>query len=351
MPKVSVIIPIYGVEKYLREAIDSVLNQTLKDLEIILIDDGGKDGCSQIIDEYAQKDDRIITIHKPNGGYGQSCNVGLERATGDYIAIFEPDDYIDKNMYEHLYKIAVENNSDIVKSKFYNNIQTNDYNECFIEKWDDSDIPQNTFKLTECPVILSYHPSIWSCIYKREFIIQNNIRFKEIPGAGWTDNPFFFQTMCLAQRINYLSKAYYYWRRLNESASDDLKDYNLPFDRCKEIHNWLEENNITDEKILLNLYKKEFDYIDVVLGMKKISDFKDCIEKIKIMINRMDENILLKCFFNNKKLLKKYYSLKKNPVNLYKKIQFKRFRQSLIVFKLKKGKKRISILGKTIWKS
>lgn len=104
MPKISVIIPVYGVEKYLKECLDSVLNQSLKDLEIILIDDGGKDNCPQIIDDYAKKDSRIIAIHKPNGGYGQTCNVGLEKATGEYVAIVEPDDYIDSKMYEDFRK-------------------------------------------------------------------------------------------------------------------------------------------------------------------------------------------------------------------------------------------------------
>ena len=123
MSKVSIIVPIYGVEKFLRECVDSILNQSLKDIEIILIDDGGKDNCPQIIDEYAQKDNRIIAIHKQNGGYGQTCNVGLERATGEYVAIVEPDDYIDSKMYEDLYNIACKFNSDIVKSCFYDNLQ------------------------------------------------------------------------------------------------------------------------------------------------------------------------------------------------------------------------------------
>ena len=119
MSKVYVIVPIYGVEQFLEEALDSILNQTLNDLEIILIDDGSKDNCPQIIDEYVQKDSRIIAIHKENGGYGAACNLGLEKASGEYIAIFEPDDYIDPKMYEDLYNIAQANNSDIVKE--YNN--------------------------------------------------------------------------------------------------------------------------------------------------------------------------------------------------------------------------------------
>ena len=102
MPKISVIIPVYNVEKYLRECLDSVINQTLADIEIILVDDGSPDNCPQICDEYALKDNRIKVIHKENGGYGSAMNVGLEKATGEYIGIVEPDDYIDSKMYEDL---------------------------------------------------------------------------------------------------------------------------------------------------------------------------------------------------------------------------------------------------------
>ena len=89
MPKVSIILPIYGVEKYLRQCVDSILSQTLKDIEIILVDDGGKDNCPSICDEYAKKDNRVVVIHKKNTGYGHSINVGIERATSDYIGIIE----------------------------------------------------------------------------------------------------------------------------------------------------------------------------------------------------------------------------------------------------------------------
>ena len=119
MAKVSVIIPIYNVEKYLQECLDSVIDQTLKDIEIILVDDGSPDNCPRICDEYAQKDARIKVIHKENGGYGSAVNRGLEEATGEYIGIVEPDDYIDSDMYEDLYNIAQTNNADIVKSDHY----------------------------------------------------------------------------------------------------------------------------------------------------------------------------------------------------------------------------------------
>ena len=275
MPKVSVIVPIYGVEKYLRECVDSILNQTLKDIEIILIDDGGKDNCPQIIDEYAQKDERIVAIHKANGGYGQTCNVGLERATGEYVAIVEPDDYIDCKMYEDLYNIAKKYESDIVKSCFFDNLQSKQETRVKKTEWKDSIPEDKSFTIKEYPYFLYYHPSIWSCIYKKEFLDKHNIKFVEAPGSGWTDNPFQVQTMCLAEKINYTSKAYYYWRRLNYNESDDLKDYTIPFKRSDEIHKWLHENNIDDENILVNLYKRELEYINIVLGIKNLTNKQD----------------------------------------------------------------------------
>ena len=348
MPKVSVIVPIYGVEKYLKEAINSILNQTLKDIEIILIDDGSKDNCPQIIDEYAAKDSRIIAIHKENGGYGQTCNVGLEKANGEYIAILEPDDYIDENMYNDLYNIAKQYDSDIVKSNFFVNLQSKQENIITENCWD-SNIPENkTFTIKEYPQFLCYHPSIWSCLYKRDFLNNNGIRFVEAPCAGWTDNPFQVQTMCLAKKINYTSNAYYYWRRLNYYESDDLKDYSIPFKRCDEIHQWLEENNFCDEQILSNLYRRELKYIVIVLGMKTIENKQDCYDKIKQMCLRMDENIILKKGLLAKKEKKCYYQFLKHPLKMRFMQLLKRYRKDFIQIHITKREKFIRLFGRNI---
>ena len=117
-PKVSVVIPVYNVETYIRECLDSAIAQTLKDIEIICVDDGSTDGCPQILDEYAQKDDRIKVIHKANSGYGHSMNVGLDAATGEYFAILESDDIIKPNMYEVLYAEAKKHDVDLIKSDY-----------------------------------------------------------------------------------------------------------------------------------------------------------------------------------------------------------------------------------------
>lgn len=104
MAKLSIIVPIYNVEKYLPKCIDSILGQTYKDLELILVNDGSPDNSAKICDEYAQKDDRVIVIHKPNGGVSSARNAGLDRATGQYIGFVDPDDYITSDMYELMIK-------------------------------------------------------------------------------------------------------------------------------------------------------------------------------------------------------------------------------------------------------
>lgn len=344
-PKISVIVPVYNVEKYLRECLDSIINQTLQDIEIILIDDGGKDNCPQIIDEYAQKDDRIIAIHKPNGGYGSAMNVGLSHATGEYIGIVEPDDYIDLNMYEELYNIAKQYNSDIVKSCFYENLQTKQATVINKANWRENIPEDRSFTIKEYPYFLYYHPSIWSCIYKKDFLIKHAIKFVEAPGAGWTDNPFQVQTMCLAEKINYTSKAYYYWRKLNYFESDDLKDYTIPFKRSEEIHKWLEENKIDDDNILVQLFRRELAYVNIVLGMRKISNKSDCYNKIKELIanypNNFDTNKIVR---KNEKLF--FASIKKNPriVRLKKRISM--LRKNLITIRWNKREKRVVLLGR-----
>ena len=349
MTKISVIIPVYGVEKYLSQALDSILNQTLQDIEILLIDDGGKDACPQIIDEYAQKDSRIIAIHKANGGYGHTCNLGLSKATGEYIAILEPDDYIDAKMYEELYNIAKKYNSDVVKSCFFDNLESPQLKKISKSNWKDFIPEDKSFTIYEYPYFLHYHPSIWSCIYKKEFLDKYNIRFIEAPGAGWTDNPFQVQTMCLAERINYTSNAYYYWRRLNYFESDDLKDYTLPFKRSDEIHEWLKNNNINDKNILANLYKRELSYIEIVLSKKTLTNKKDCFNKIKSMLERMDTNIVYDNNYFTKKQIKKFKSYQNLNLARFK-ILFKQLRKTLIQIRLNKNFKFIILFGKIIYR-
>ena len=113
MPKISIIVPVYNVEKYLRKCVDSILNQTFKDFELILVDDGSIDTSGKICDEYNLKDNRIKAIHKENGGLSSARNAGLDIAQGEYIGFVDSDDWVELDMYEELYKICKENDTDV----------------------------------------------------------------------------------------------------------------------------------------------------------------------------------------------------------------------------------------------
>ncbi len=305
--KVSVIVPVYDVEKYLRQCLDSILAQTLSDIEIILINDGSCDGCPQICDEYAKKDKRIRLVHKKNGGYGQSCNVGLNMAQGEYVAICEPDDFLAPQMYADLYKIAKDYNSDIVKSCFNNFFDVDGQTEISKTIWDTANIPQNTFTIFECPLFFYYHPSIWSCIYKREFLEKHHIRFVEASGAGWTDNPFQVQTMCLAKRINYTDEAYYFWRRTTRNEAEDLKDFRLPFRRSDEIHQWLADNNINDFGVLSCLALREMCYVNIALGSAKMEDYNELEPLVAKLLKRITPEHLQSGPVKNESLTADYF--------------------------------------------
>ena len=114
IPKVSIIVPIYNVEKYLHQCVNSLLNQILKDIEIILVDDESPDNCPAMCDEYAKQDSRIKVIHKKNEGLGYARNSGLEIATGEYIAFVDSDDYVELDAYQKLYSIAVDKKTDVL---------------------------------------------------------------------------------------------------------------------------------------------------------------------------------------------------------------------------------------------
>jgi len=119
MNKISVIVPIYNVEKYLRRCVDSILAQTYANLEVILVDDGSTDGSPAICDEYAQKDKRVVVIHKKNAGVSAARNSGLDKATGDYVAFVDADDYVDTSMYAKLIEKAEQNDLDICVCQYY----------------------------------------------------------------------------------------------------------------------------------------------------------------------------------------------------------------------------------------
>jgi len=196
-PKISVIVPVYNVEKYLRQCLDSIVGQTYDDIEIIVINDGSKDGSLDIINEYAAKDERIKVIDKPNEGYGKTMNRGIEAATGEYIGIVESDDWIEPNMYEVLYGIAKKHNVDVVKSEYIEFEDATGKNE--VIRMPTSIADRVIDPRQNSAVFYLLRGRIWNAIYRREFLNDKEIRFSETPGASFQDTAFDFKIWAMAE--------------------------------------------------------------------------------------------------------------------------------------------------------
>lgn len=245
-PKVSVIVPIYKVERYLVQCIDSIVNQTLKDIEIILIDEGDIDACRFIIDHYEQTDNRVKAIHEKNGGYGTSVNKGFDIAAGEYISIIESDDFIEPKMLEEMYNYAKKLDADVVKTPYYEYWdKKGDKNErvqlCFWYQ-KTKNIPENKlFSIENYPILMGIHPSIWAALYKTEYLRNKNIRCIEAKGAGYVDNHFRTQAFCQTDKIAFLNKPFNYYRLSNEDASTVHYDLSAFITRWADVHKLFKE--------------------------------------------------------------------------------------------------------------
>ena len=287
MPKVSVLVPIYNVEKYLRQCLDSLINQTLEDIEIICINDGSTDSSPEIISEYQAKDNRVKVINKANSGYGASMNMGVDAATGEYIGIVESDDYAENTMFEKLYNQAKANDLDILKSDFVK--YRGDTNQCVKAGIIDKDWCDKVFTTDEYKEALNIIPSIWSAIYRKEFIQTYNIRFSETAGASYQDTGWHYKTMLVAKRIMLTNEAYLYYRQDNPNSS--VKSTAKAYAVCKEfesIVDFMKSNNCTKNleyvySIMFRSYRHNLLRLDEALVDEFIQYYSD---KFKQMYNR-----------------------------------------------------------------
>ena len=129
-PKVTVIVPVFKVERYLAQCLNSIINQTMEDIEIIIVDEGLQDRCREIIDYYESIDPRIIAPHYKNGGYGASCNLGIQMSKGEYLIIVESDDFVDPEMCEEMYAYAKSLNADVVKVPYKEYYSNGEFHDC-----------------------------------------------------------------------------------------------------------------------------------------------------------------------------------------------------------------------------
>lgn len=216
-PKISVIIPIYNVEPYLRECLDSVINQTFRDLEIICVNDGSTDGSAAILEDYAAKDSRIKVITKENGGLNTARNAGLDNVSGEYFAIVDSDDWLDVTAYEKAYSRAKESGADM--TLFYFTLVD------FPNKKDVaiSDFPKETEDQTEKIQHVGNTWSVcWCYLWKTDFVKKNNLRFyNELQTS--TEITFTFKAALLADKIAIVPERLYYYRFRSTSLTGNTK--------------------------------------------------------------------------------------------------------------------------------
>lgn len=283
MDKISVVIPVYNVERYLNQCLDSILTQTYTNLEIIIVDDKSPDKCPEIIDEYAKQDSRVKVIHnEENKGYAKSVNNGIKNSTGDYIAIIESDDFIDKEMFSTLHEMITKNDCDIAKCHFYQYFGNKDENisgETILSK-----IPNNkAFNLKEYPKILKAHPSIWAALYKRNLIFDNNIFFTESPNGAFLDILFTFKALICANKIIVTDTPYLHYRQDNSTSTiNNPKKIFCISDEYDLLTQYL--NDHLDIKPYANPYKLKKQYRDYKWNLQRIApeykkQFLDRFEK------------------------------------------------------------------------
>ncbi len=190
-PKISVIVPVYNVEKYLEKCLDSIVNQTLRDIEIICINDGSTDASGAILEKFNKNDERIVVVNKRNGGLTSARNAGLEIAKGEFIGFVDSDDWVDLDFYEKLYNAAIETESDIAtggivrKNEKTHKIRLNFEKQCVYTTFEDKVNCMNAIN----------SPSVWNKIYKRAFLEKIELKFQNVryyEDGRYTINAFYY---------------------------------------------------------------------------------------------------------------------------------------------------------------
>ena len=246
--KVSVIVPIYNVEKYIGKCILSIIEQTYKNIEIILVDDGSLDDSGNIADEYATRDNRIKVLHKTNSGVSAARNSGLDAATGDFVCFSDGDDYVMPNYVEHLLKLCLTYHADVAYTV---DMYTTFHNEHIANSQVKVITPEDA---TENILCYKVPIGVYSKLFNREFLVKNNIRFLEDVYIG---EGFNFNTACFqrANKVVMSNERIYFYRRDNENAMTShffSEKYILDYMKLVEnIYDFCKKHKLEDE-----FYKK-----------------------------------------------------------------------------------------------
>ena len=244
--KISIIIPVHNAQEYLPKCLDSIINQTLKEIEIICVNDSSTDNTGAILDNYQQKDSRIKIINTDCRCSGGTRNRGLEAANGEYIGFVDADDWVDKDYFEKLYNTAKENSCDIAATSSVVLIENGEEKSIKYVGATPADNPVNTLEKKEKCIIAT--GICWNKIYRKDFLEKNNIHFIEIPTAA-EDNYFSALAAIFANQIIFINNSTYYYNFVSTSQTKSLKiekDFSIT-DIYKQILDVIDNKNLGNQ--------------------------------------------------------------------------------------------------------
>ena len=254
-PKISIIVPVYNVERYLRQCIDSILAQTYRDFELFLVDDGSPDNSGKICDEYARKDLRIHVFHKPNGGVSSARNLGIDNAKGEYISFIDADDYIEPNFAEEMVKAMEGYDADLVCCGIWENEKSINKR---IRSTDKDKIYDMKGGLIELIVPDAYFGWCFNKFYKRSIVKNTDIKFPE--GIRYSEDwVFIINYITHSSKIVYISKVLYHYvsnemSAVNKISANEGFDYNY-LDRLKaDKMSYIMVEGLKDKSIMNTFY-------------------------------------------------------------------------------------------------
>ena len=313
MIEISIIVPVYKVEKYLNRCINSLVNQTLKNIEIILVDDGSPDSCPFLCDEWKKKDNRITVVHKKNGGLSSARNAGLEVAKGRFIGFIDSDDDIELDMFEKMYNVAKKYDVDFVMCDYQRVLSTGqkylktlDIDAGYYTK---EKIIKDIFPNLIMRNSIDYGPllSVWHCLYKYEFLKRNNLKFDE--EVRWSEDNIFSAVLGYNTNSFYYMKGeglYHYYENENsittgyrQGAWDVYKTMN------KNLQDYFEDKNDYDFKEQLNYHLIYYGCNCISMAVSKKTFFKIRKEIHSILQDKKLQDALKN--INNLNIDKKLY--------------------------------------------
>ena len=303
MELVSVVVPIYNVEKYLEKCVESLRTQTYKNIEIILVDDGSPDHCGEMCDEYAKQDTRIKVIHKKNGGLSDARNAGLEAASGKYVLFTDSDDYVKKDLIKKCVDRAEKDQCDMVIFDFIRVEEgLKEITTLEIEK-------SGTYSLREEPRFLFGSPSAVNKLFRRDLFIKTKIRFPV--GKYYEDLGTIPKLLLMAEKIGYLKEPFYYYMIRSGSIMTGAKAEKNYQDRTEMIDQVMD---FFKEHEAFETYYQELEYLavmngyflpsrEIILQDRKSPVLKKFKRYIYTMFPDFHRNIYLKQYISKKERL------------------------------------------------